>query len=42
MRNGSEKCPITSEFVQGVRGTVKKQQPNNHVPNQKKTRKVVV
>lgn len=39
---GAEQRPITSTFVSGVRGTIKKQQPNNHVPNQKKTRKVVV
>lgn len=42
MKSGKEKCPITPAFVQGVKGTEKKQQPNNHIPNQKKTRKVVV
>ena len=36
------KHPITSDFVRGVKGAIKKQQPNNHVPNQKKTKKVVI
>ena len=39
---GAEQRPITSAFVKGAKGTVKKQQPNNHVPNQKKIKKVVV
>lgn len=33
---------VTSEFIQGMRGAVKKMQPNNHILNQKKTKKVVV
>ena len=42
MKKNSEKCPITPEFIRGVNGAERKQQPNNHIPNQKKTRKVVV
>lgn len=37
-----EQNPITSDFVRGVAGTTKKKQPNNHIPNQKKTKKVVI
>lgn len=33
---------VNSDFVKGMAGTTKKLQPNNHVPNQKKTKKVVV
>lgn len=29
------------QFVKGMTAT-KKQQPNNHIPNQKKTKKVVI
>ena len=39
---GNCKHQITSEFIHGMNGATKKQQPNNHIPNQKKTRKVVV
>lgn len=38
----TEKRPITSDFIKGVTGAVKKMQPNNHIPNQKKTKKVVI
>ena len=33
---------VTSDFTRGMAGATKKLQPNNHVPNQKKTKKVVV
>ena len=43
MKNGkSEKCSMKPEFIHGANGAMKKQQPNNHVPNQKKTKKVVI
>ena len=42
MALGKERSPITPSFVRGARGAIKKQQPNNHVPNQKKTKKVVI
>lgn len=36
------RCAVTPEFVRGANGATKKKQPNNHIPNQKKTKKVVV
>ena len=42
MALGKERSPVTPSFVRGVKGAIKKQQPNNHIPNQKKTKKVVM
>lgn len=36
------KLGITADFIKGMQGVVKKMQPNNHIPNQKKTKKVVI
>lgn len=38
----TEQVAITSDFIKGMKGATKKMQPNNHIPNQKKTKKVVI
>lgn len=40
MKNG--KCTMKPEFISGAKGVTKKLQPNNHVPNQNKAKKVVI
>ena len=42
MALGKERSPVTPSFVRGAKGAIKKQQPTNHIPNQKKTKKVVI